>query len=999
MKDLYLSFLALICLIYFSDDVHSQVSKLKTFPDIPGRDSSKHYTCRVREAGSDQWKPSFVLQTMSKPDVTKEDQQTTTKYTEALAGWTASWISFEFSGTSVVVEISKNSGEPIQKAMVRPVGHASAAEIIDGKAYVRFDEPANVNVDIDGQMEDTYTGMGYNGPPIHTISIFANPVYHEPDTTNSNVYALEPGEAIPQRSAWDTLYFTPGIHEIGVPHIMESYESYYIPGDAVVHGTLRSSWGTSDITVYGSGTLSGEKITRAVYGDEESRPIHGSGQSAKFAGIVIPDPAYHTVIYDNSSNSPQNVNIFDNLKILGWRVNGDGIHTFRNGEVVNCFIRTQDDASYYSRTVKIHNSVFWNDWNGAVVRIVKGDEVEGTSSFEDNVVIYHRANWHYWDGGRVIAFRDAGPGKTIKNVLVKNILIEDPFPAFPPFWFTMDPEGDGTKEQVMENVRIEKVYQEHPGVRGDQDSQRGKPRNTMMGLNAKNKFSNITFKHCYYNGKWLGSFEDGDFKVNEFIENITFRDTSTFYISLKNTKGGTVYGSGAYQYGNEVTIKAFSNLGYRFAGWTTNSGDTISNDPLYTFIINDDIELTANFVWLANTKNIVFATNCGGLAYEASDGTPYATDNKFVNGYLYYEEFPVANTLDDELYHTGRYGKSFGYEIPVENGSYELSLHFAEVVFSTPESRVFNVAIEGSARINKLDIYADAGKHTAYVLTYPVTVNDGELNIDLTASINNATISGIKVAIPSEKDPYQLSTNASNGTITLIPEGGSYDSLQTVILTANPDLGYAFTGWSNDISGASNPTSIIMDGDKTVTANFEALPGYKLETNATNGQIVLDPEGGVYSEGDTVILTAIADDGYEFSNWEGDLSGLENPTSIIMDADKNVSAVFKIIFGTGELYEDKSTKTALAQNYPNPFTHKTTIPYTLGEACHVKLTVYNSMGQVMISLVNKYQEAGSYAVALHPRDKEGDWLPAGLYIVQMITNKQALQTIRFVYRK
>jgi hypothetical protein len=71
-----------------------------------------------------------------------------------LANWTASWIAFEFSGTPVEVEISKVGGAPINKAMVRPVGHASAARIENGKAYVIFDKPSNVNVDIDGQLED-----------------------------------------------------------------------------------------------------------------------------------------------------------------------------------------------------------------------------------------------------------------------------------------------------------------------------------------------------------------------------------------------------------------------------------------------------------------------------------------------------------------------------------------------------------------------------------------------------------------------------------------------------------------------------------------------------------------------------------------------------------------------------------------------------------------------------------------------------------------------------
>ena len=44
--------------------------------------------------------------------------------------------------------------------------------------------------------------------------------------------------------------------------------------------------------------------------------------------------------------------------------------------------------------------------------------------------------------------------------------------------------------------------------------------------------------------------------------------------------------------------------------------------------------------------------------------------------------------------------------------------------------------------------------------------------------------------------------------------------------------------------------------------------------------------------GATVTLTAIASEGYEFDHWSGNLSGSENPTTIIMDSDKEITANF-----------------------------------------------------------------------------------------------------------
>ena len=108
--------------------------ELITFPDIPGRDSSENYQCRVRQVGSTVWKDTSVLQTKNK--VPGDDNG----YTKILDGWTESWISFEYTGTLVEVEISITGGVPIKHALVRPVGHASNAEIRDGEAYVTFDK-------------------------------------------------------------------------------------------------------------------------------------------------------------------------------------------------------------------------------------------------------------------------------------------------------------------------------------------------------------------------------------------------------------------------------------------------------------------------------------------------------------------------------------------------------------------------------------------------------------------------------------------------------------------------------------------------------------------------------------------------------------------------------------------------------------------------------------------------------------------------------------------
>ena len=70
---------------------------------------------------------------------------------------------------------------------------------------------------------------------------------------------------------------------------------------------------------------------------------------------------------------------------------------------------------------------------------------------------------------------------------------------------------------------------------------------------------------------------------------------------------------------------------------------------------------------------------------------------------------------------------------------------------------------------------------------------------------------------------YTLSTSATNGTIRLDPDGGIYDEGTVVTVTAIPDSGYAFSGWSGDISDTTIVASITMDEDKSITATFTAI--------------------------------------------------------------------------------------------------------------------------------------------------------------------------------
>lgn len=70
---------------------------------------------------------------------------------------------------------------------------------------------------------------------------------------------------------------------------------------------------------------------------------------------------------------------------------------------------------------------------------------------------------------------------------------------------------------------------------------------------------------------------------------------------------------------------------------------------------------------------------------------------------------------------------------------------------------------------------------------------------------------------------YILTTNASNGTITRSPNATTYNAGTVVTLTATPNAGYQFSGWSGDASGTNAITTVTMSAAKTVTAIFTLI--------------------------------------------------------------------------------------------------------------------------------------------------------------------------------
>lgn len=249
--------------------------------------------------------------------------------------------------------------------------------------------------------------------------------------------------------------------------------------------------------------------------------------------------------------------------------------------------------------------------------------------------------------------------------------------------------------------------------------------------------------------------------------------------------------------------------------------------------------------------------NCGGPEYTAVDGTTFAADDHYTDGNTYSQSDPIANTNDDELYQTERYGDGFQYDIPVVNGTYNVHIHLAEIYWETEadtgsgwgsqeEGRRFTLEIEGSPLVEDYDLYADVGHDVATVqVRRGIAVTD-TVTITGTATLDNAKINAIEV-VPSSISPPTPPRNLSSPTHDSssvdfdwnapTDDGGSPLDRYTVYVdgTSNHDVAAGTTnasvtdllpGTSYDFTvTAVNEAGVESDDSNTVTVTTDDGPG------------------------------------------------------------------------------------------------------------------------------------------------------------------------------
>ena len=148
---------------------------------------------------------------------------------------------------------------------------------------------------------------------------------------------------------------------------------------------------------------------------------------------------------------------------------------------------------------------------------------------------------------------------------------------------------------------------------------------------------------------------------------------------------------------------------------------------------------------------------------------------------------------------------------------------------------------------------------------------------------------------------YELSVEASEGG-SVSSTGGQYDQNASVLVTATPDKGYEFSGWTGtSLSGTS--ILVKLTSNLTIKANFirskYTLTIDMVGSGAVDQQVVNSARGRTdYESGKTIRLTATPQSDFLFYDWQQMKNNLsentfENPFEVEMDQSKTITATFE----------------------------------------------------------------------------------------------------------
>ncbi|HNT88934.1 MAG TPA: hypothetical protein PKL84_13810, partial [Candidatus Hydrogenedentes bacterium] len=350
-------------------------------------------------------------------------------------------------------------------------------------------------------------------------------------------------------------------------------------------------------------------------------------------------------------------------------------------------------------------------------------------------------------------------------------------------------------------------------------------------------------------------------------------------------------GSHEYIGGQTAMLSATPDPGWAFDHW---EGDLTGTDPYHQFLLMDaDKEVTAVFSPQAHTLT---------MSVEGYGATlPPVGETGFLDGRVTQVR---AAILSMDWYFDHWEGDLAGSNNP-ESLLMDSDKAVTAVFATTAVSFNLTTFVQGNGSVDPPGSTSHA-PGAEVVLT--ATPDEGwefiEWLGDVTGSENPATVTmyydmTVTAVFQELGMQYTLTTTAVGGG-DIDPPGETYhDPGSTVILTATPHVGWEFVEWQGAVTGSENPTSLLMDGNKIVAALFSELPTRTVTMTIVGSGTTTPPIGTTtHPGGAEITVSATPAAGWFFDHWEGDLTGSENPTTIVLDVDKAITAVFVQVMHT-----------------------------------------------------------------------------------------------------
>lgn len=277
---------------------------------------------------------------------------------------------------------------------------------------------------------------------------------------------------------------------------------------------------------------------------------------------------------------------------------------------------------------------------------------------------------------------------------------------------------------------------------------------------------------------------------------------------------------------------------------------------------------------------------------------------------------------------------------------------------------------------NAFELYSPDGADWGYL---QATRGDYIWNLPLKYSVESGKCSALESFL---KHGYKA---AGTGTFITTVEGPNITKCFCFVEPCNVPDPYTTVATGGNTGGSDTVGffhAAVGTGVGFVGGSMgEALFAEFTTVAADNGKTICFDTNGVFQAWEWAAAGYPLNNGSDFPNWDNG-QGVDGPICWeIYDEASDVS-----VSGLGNL----PTTYALNQNYPNPFNPSTIISFDIPERANVELTVYNVLGQRVVTLVNQEMAPDSYEVVWDGESDGGNKVASGIYFYRLTTENKVM---------